>query len=146
MPGWQKNRPFQLLDEPKLYIIKQVSANNVNVFLISYIQQVSIHAWPRWYGSKEAFENLVRGPLCEELLGVLSSPHLPFSYAALISTSTASAALDSAIAAARVAPDSSAATIGILCWSSYLLCGSLGTDPPYNSLVQRGYPLLLPRQ
>ena len=111
------------------------------MLLISYVQQVSIHAWPRWYGSKEAFENLVRGPLCEELLGVLSSPHLPFSYAALISTSTASAALDSAIAAARVAPDSSAAMIGILCWSSYLLCGSLGTEFLYNSLGSAGLPV-----
>ena len=37
-----------------------------------------------WYGSRDAFTDFVRGPLRDELLGLLPSPHLPCAYAALI--------------------------------------------------------------
>ena len=37
-----------------------------------------------WYGSKDAFTKFVRGPLREELLDLLPSPHLPWTYAAFI--------------------------------------------------------------
>lgn len=40
-----------------------------------------------WYGNKEAFRDFVRGPLRDELLGLLPSPHLPPAYVALILSS-----------------------------------------------------------
>ena len=40
-----------------------------------------------WYGSKEALRDFVRSDLRAELLGLLPSPHLPCSYAALILSS-----------------------------------------------------------
>eukprot|EP00438_Fugacium_kawagutii_P016738 Skav205937 [mRNA] locus=scaffold2739:219377:220819:- [translate_table: standard] len=47
-----------------------------------------------WYGSREAFNVFVRNDLRDELLGLLPSPHLPCSYAALILSSQVAWVLD----------------------------------------------------
>ena len=76
----------------------------------------------KWYGSREAFTGLVRGSLCEELLNLLPSPHLPFCYAALLATSLASFFLESAASLHLSGADSSALAVYVLSWGSFFLC------------------------
>ena len=47
-----------------------------------------------WYGTRENFQNYVRGPLREQLLQLFPSPHLPCSYVALILCSMMAYSLD----------------------------------------------------
>ena len=77
-----------------------------------------------WYGSQEAFANLVQGPLCEELLSMLPNPHLPFSFAALISSSAVSVFLDQAASLYVAGADSTAILVHIFSSASYLLCAA----------------------
>ena len=75
-----------------------------------------------WYGSQEAFTNLVQGPLCEELLSMLPNPHLPLSFAALIASSAISVFLEQT--ALHVAgADSTAILVHIFSAGSYFFCG-----------------------
>ena len=53
-----------------------------------------LNAIDEWYGSRNSFATLVRGTLREELLSMLPTPHLPLSYAVLVSSSLASAFLE----------------------------------------------------
>eukprot|EP00438_Fugacium_kawagutii_P008835 Skav208535 [mRNA] locus=scaffold1216:84052:85874:- [translate_table: standard] len=47
-----------------------------------------------WYGSRDSFNAFVQTDLREELLGLLPSPHLPCTYAAIILSSPVAMALD----------------------------------------------------
>ena len=77
----------------------------------------------KWYGSRHTFTDLVRGSLCEELLSMLPTPHLPFRYAAVISSSIASLFLESAASLHVSGADSLALAVYILSWGSFFLCG-----------------------
>eukprot|EP00438_Fugacium_kawagutii_P034938 Skav211758 [mRNA] locus=scaffold674:102840:104471:+ [translate_table: standard] len=50
-----------------------------------------------WYGNKEAFNVFVRNDLRAELLGLLPSPHLHWTYAALILSSQVAVILDTSL-------------------------------------------------
>ena len=76
----------------------------------------------KWYGSRHTFTDLVRGPLCEELLGMLPTPHLPFRYAVVITSSIASLFLEIAAGLHLSGADSSALAVYMLSWGSFFLC------------------------
>lgn len=107
----------QLLEDLKGFQLSKVSC--VNEFDRSFI----CGAIDRWYGSHEAFVDVVRGPLREELLNMLPTPHLPLGHALFISTSASSFLGEGVAALHQVGKLDSDAAIGIFAWSSYILLG-----------------------
>ena len=82
-----------------------------------------MNAVDEWYGSRETFTNLVRGPLCEELLSMLPSPHLPLSFAALIASSNVLVFLEQTAALHLAGANASATLVYIFSSGSYFFCG-----------------------
>ena len=81
-----------------------------------------MNAVDEWYGSRETFTNLVRGPLCEELLSMLPNPHLPLSFAALIASSPTAQFLEQAASLHLAGANSAAIFVHIFSSACYLLC------------------------
>lgn len=68
----------QLMDDLKCFQLDKVTCAS------DFDRAFIYRAIDSWYGSKDAFTKFVRGPLREELLDLLLSPHLPWTYAAFI--------------------------------------------------------------
>ena len=107
----------QLLEDLKAFDLSKVTC--VNEFDRDFI----CGAIDRWYGSQEAFVDVVRGPLRDELLGMLPTPHLPFGHALFISTCAGSFLVEGVAALHQVGKLDSDAAIALFAWSSYLLLG-----------------------
>ena len=115
-----------------------------------------LDAVERWYSSRQAFTNLVRGPLCDELLKTLPRLRLPFRYAAVMATSLASFFLESVASLHLSGADSSALAVYIFSWGSFFVCGVLVAfnltffladqfaAPSSNSLLDWGKPFFAP--
>ena len=100
-----------------------------------------LNAVDEWYGSRNSFATLVRGPLCEELLGMLPTPHLPLIYAAPMISSIASLYVEQAAGLYLAGAEGSTTFIYILSFSSFLLSGiPLG----FNMLFYLGDRLAAP--
>ena len=82
-----------------------------------------LNAVDEWYGSRNSFAALVRGPLCEELLSMLPKPHLPLSYATLVSSSLVSSFLEIVASLHLAGAESSTTLVFVLSYGSYFLSG-----------------------
>ena len=82
-----------------------------------------LNAVDEWYGSRNSFAALVRGPLCEELLSMLPTPHLPLSYAAPMISSVASLYVEQVAGLHLAGAEGPTTFIYILSFSSFLLSG-----------------------
>ena len=67
----------------------------------------------KWYGGREAFTGLVRGPLCMELLAMMPTPHMPLGYAVSVSTFLASLLVELAVDLHLADVDSLTFVIGV---------------------------------
>ena len=105
----------QLLEDLQFFEFEKVSCKTE--FDRSFIFQ----AINQWYGSQEAFVNLVRGPIRDELLNMLPSPHIPVGHVMFISTSTTSLLIEGIAALHLAGKFDYDAAIAILAWASHIL-------------------------
>lgn len=105
----------QLLRDLQFFQFDKVSCKTDfdRSFICSAIKQ--------WYGSQEAFVNLVRGPIRDELLNMLPSPHIPVGHVMFISSSTTSLLLEGIAALYLAGKLDYDAAIAILAWASHIL-------------------------
>lgn len=75
----------------------------------------------QWYGGEDAFTSLVRGTLSAEL-SMMPTPHLPFGYAVLITTSIQSLFMEYMAILYMADADSHTLGICLLSWGAYFLC------------------------
>ena len=92
---------------------------------VDFDREFILNAVEQWYGSRNSFVSLVQGPLCEELLSMLPTPHLPLSFAALITSSMASLFLEQLAGLYLAGADSKAMVIFALSFSPPLVLSVL---------------------
>ena len=76
----------------------------------------------QWYGSEMAFTTFVKGPLRDELLGMLPRPSLPPTYTSLVVSSLACLLLEVGVSLYHAGAPALLIAIFMISWSAYTLC------------------------